>query len=312
MTRSETSFAKVLSFGILFAALALSGCSTLQTPQARHDLQASLIRTAGWQQQWIHTDRFDIAAAFPTQDVGDTLVVYLEGDGHAYLDRHHASLDPTPINPVALRMALADERHRPIAYLARPCQYALLDHALPTHGLQSEERQNHARNCAQRYWTNARYAAEIVASIGQALDQLKQRSQASGLMLIGYSGGGALAVLLAEQRTDVLGVVTVAGTLDLAYWTRREHVSSLHGSLDPATQATRIAALPQLHFAGGKDHVVGPDVTRAFLRPMPPSSISRLILMPDFDHTCCWAEQWANLLQGPEWSSMQLLNNVVK
>jgi pimeloyl-ACP methyl ester carboxylesterase len=178
-------------------------------------------------------------------------------------------------------MALADPRRGPVVYLARPCQYVL-----PASG----------RNCSQVYWTGQRYAPAIVDSLGEALDQEKQRAGASTLLLIGYSGGGALAALLAQRRPDVAGIVTVAANLDLAYWTRRDRLGTLEGSLDPADQARLLRGLPQLHLAGADDRVVGPDVTRAFLQRMDGGS-ETLRVQPGFDHVCCWAAQWPSLLQ---------------
>ncbi len=50
------------------------------------------------------------------------MVVYIEGDGRAYVNRRTPSNDPTPGNPMALRLALADPSLR-VLYLGRPCQY---------------------------------------------------------------------------------------------------------------------------------------------------------------------------------------------
>jgi pimeloyl-ACP methyl ester carboxylesterase len=63
---------------------------------------------------------------------------------------------------------------------------------------------------------------------------LKQRSGSTRLTLVGYSGGGTIAVLLAARRSDVAEVITVAANLDVGYWTQRDGLSPLTGSLDPA------------------------------------------------------------------------------
>lgn len=266
---------------LLACALLLQACAGAQ---GRRDLKDGLLASAGWQSHLIATRQFDIAAAAPAGRHGQTLTVYLEGDGRAYLDAALASADPTPSDPVALRMALADPGSGPLLYLARPCQYTL-----PEHG----------RNCRQAYWTRARYAPAMVDSISEALDSEKARAGARRLVLIGYSGGGALAALLAERRDDVAAIVTVAANLDLAYWTRRDGLAALDGSLDPAATAIRIASLPQIHLAGARDKVVGPDVARSFLRRMGSDRDSRLLVIPDFDHLCCWAAQWKSLTQRP-------------
>lgn len=93
--------------------------------------------------------------------------------------------------------------------------------------------------------------------MGRALDVLKASTGAARLVLVEYSGGGAVAVLLAARRNDVAGLVTVAANIDLGYWTRRNQLAPLIGSLDPATFADQIADLPQVHFTGSRDDVVG-------------------------------------------------------
>ena len=54
-------------------------------------------------------------------------------------------------------------------------------------------------------------------------------------------------MLLAARRSDVDKVVTVAANLDLAYWTRRDRLAPLVGSLDPAGVAGAMGTIPQVH-----------------------------------------------------------------
>ena len=228
----------------------------------------------------------------PDDRHGNVLWVYIEGDGRAFLSPNRPSSDPTPTDPVALRLALAHPGATPVAYLARPCQYVLTEHG---------------RNCAARYWTNARYAPDVIDSINQAVDKLKKQSGAAQIILAGYSGGGAIAVLAAARRGDVMAIVTVAADLDLAYWTRRDKLTPLDGSLDPANAADVVAYLPQIHFTGGRDDTAGTDVVRSFMSKLPPTAPAHLIEIPDFTHSCCWAEQWTDLLNRPDVKSFSLL-----
>lgn len=115
----------------------------------------------------------------------------------------------------------------------------------------------------------------------------------------GIRAGGALAVLLAARRTDVAGLVTVAANLDLAYWTARDGLAPLSGSLDPAAQAGAVAGIAQLHLAGERDEVVGADVVRAFSNRQLPTATPRLKVIAGFDHVCCWAGKWKELLALP-------------
>ncbi|HZC17775.1 MAG TPA: alpha/beta hydrolase [Caulobacteraceae bacterium] len=259
----------------LLVPAALAACASSRQAEG-----PELARAAGWHWRIMPAGAFDLAVASSRRGGGDTLTVYLEGDGLAYVWRGQPALDPTPTDPVALRLALADPGKTPVAWIGRPCQYTLPDHG---------------RHCQSAEWTGRRYAPEILDSIGAALDALKRRSGARRLVLVGYSGGGAVAVLLAGRRSDVARIITVAADLDLAYWTRREGLSPLTGSLDPADIAGEVKEIPQFHFTGADDEVVGTDVARAYFTHLPRDAPARLVEVPGFTHTCCWTRDWPSL-----------------
>lgn len=272
--------------GVAAIGIALLGaCSaTDMAPRAR---KATLVaQQAGWSQRLIGAGTFDIAGQVspPSATPSDLLTVYIEGDGLAFLDRATASEDPTPQDPLALRLAIAAPQ-RPAAYLARPCQYTMPDHG---------------RNCGPAAWTSRRYAPEVIDSMDRAVDALKASSGARQLVLVGYSGGGVVAALLASRRTDVAGIVTVAANLDLAYWTKRDGLAPLAGSLDPASFAGPLAAVPQVHFVGPRDGVAGPDVVRAYLARLPQPNRAAIVEVAGYDHQCCWLDAWPKLLARPE------------
>jgi pimeloyl-ACP methyl ester carboxylesterase len=268
---------------LLTLVATLAACSGADmAPRARK--AALLARDAGWSHRVIAAGSFDITSVSSPAGASDLLTVYIEGDGLAFLDRATVSDDPTPLDPLALRLALAAPQ-RPAAWLARPCQYALPDHA---------------RNCGPAMWTSRRYAPEVVESLDRAIDTLKSAAGARRLVLVGYSGGGVMAALLAARRTDVAGFVTVAANLDLGYWVQRDQLAPLTGSLDPATFADRLAAVPQVHFVGGRDRVVGADVVRAYVARLPATSRAVVVEIADYDHRCCWGDNWPALLARPE------------
>lgn len=256
-------------------ALGLAACASRQAEGP------ALTRSAGWSWEILPAGTFDLAVAMAPNGGGrDTLVVYLEGDGFAYVNRHQPSLDPTPTDPVALRLAMAHPGRASVAWIGRPCQYTLPDHG---------------RACATPYWTTSRYAPEVVDSVGRAIDLLKARTGAGHLMLVGYSGGGALAALLAAGRSDVSMLVTVVADLDLGYWTGRDGLAPLAGSLDPTDVAPKLGSMRQVHFTGGKDRTVGTDVVLSYMRRLPPGTPADLREIPDFTHACCWARDWPSL-----------------
>ena len=259
----------------ILLTLLLAACAS-----SRQAVGPDLARTAGWRWDILPAGQFDIAAATSPNGGTGPLVLYLEGDGFAYVHPRQPSLDPTPSDPLALRLAMAHPGPEPVAWLGRPCQYVM-----PEHG----------QNCDTPYWTTRRYAPEIVDGVNAAIDIVKRRSGAEQIILVGYSGGGAIAVLLAARRADVVKVVTVAADLDLTYWTKRDGLAPMEGSLDPASAAERLGRVPQVHFTGAKDHVVGTDVVSSFLRRLPAGTPARLEEIPDFTHDCCWVEAWPGL-----------------
>lgn len=264
---------------LIVVLLALAGCAEL-SPQSRWQHADQLAGNAGWQKLRIPTDTFILSAYVPKNAIQfDTLTVYIEGDGLAWLNRSQASQDPTPRNPIGLELALRHPEGTAV-YLARPCQYA---------------EAGDTNYCAQQYWTGGRFAPVVVESSNQAISVLKQRAGANKLVLVGYSGGGAVAALVAARRNDVVRLVTVAGNLDHRAWTNMHHVPALDASMNPANSWELLADIPQLHFVGERDDVVSLDVMDSYTSRFPPSQRPRVITMPEFNHVCCWIEQWASI-----------------
>ncbi|MGZ7459548.1 alpha/beta hydrolase [Pseudomonas sp. Ma2-10] len=262
----------------VLVAYLVSACTTVPKPEARRQQAMALGKERGWQVMEIDTVPFRLLAiASPDITPAAELTVYLEGDGFAWMSGSQPSSDPTPLNPLALRLALAQPQGR-AAYLARPCQYLAAQPA-----------------CAQRYWTDARFAKEVIASLGQALDELKARSGAQRLNLVGYSGGATLALLLAARRNDLREVITVAGNLDHALWTRYHRVRPLQNSLNPADELAALTRVHQLHLVGSEDRIVPPELVQAFVATLAPGTPVGLQVIEGYDHVCCWAEHWTKI-----------------
>ncbi len=261
----------------------LAACASIPTPEARRAHADGLAAAQDWQRETLSAGRFDLVAYLPRKPApGETLTLYLEGDGFAWLNGTTPSADPTPRDPLALRLALAHPAGN-AAYLARPCQFVM---AKP-------------EDCPQRYWTGQRFAADVVDAMDAAVDRIKRRFGAARIILVGYSGGGNIAALLAGRRRDVIRLVTVAGNLDHAAWTRHHRVSALAHSLNAADAAEALRGLPQRHFLGGRDRVVPPSLARGWPAALGGDALANLRVIPDFDHVCCWADRWRELLHEP-------------
>jgi pimeloyl-ACP methyl ester carboxylesterase len=167
----------------------------------------------------------------------------------------------------------------PVVYLGRPCQYVIAGGA----------------NCDSKWWSTARYSDEVVAAVDRMVDRLLARHSAEGLILVGYSGGGAVAALLAARRRDVRGLVTIAANLDTEAWAELHRVSPLMDSVNPASRAADIGRTPQVHFAGAKDAIVPPAIIQSFMARLPSKSDAELVVEPAFDHKCCWSLEWERL-----------------
>jgi pimeloyl-ACP methyl ester carboxylesterase len=172
-------------------------------------------------------------------------------------------------------MAIHDHNHSQVAYLARPCQFLFNKEWI---------------GCQPAYWTNLRFSPEVVIAMNEAVGDLKKYYHAKQIVLVGYSGGGTIAALIAARRTDVIQLITIAAVLDIKKWELEENLSPLYGSLNPADEWKKLVSIPQTHWAGGQDTVVPKEVAFSFANRFPMNKKPQVLVIPDFNHTCCWAE----------------------
>jgi hypothetical protein len=229
---------------------------------ADRGLRAEIVDGAGF--------RHMVLSGSPTS--GGILHVYLDGDGVPWLGGH-PSADPTPRDPLVLDLLALDPG--PALYLGRPCYHAL----------------NDGPACSPDLWTSARYSEPVVGSMAAAARGLLDARRAAGVVWIGYSGGGALAVLLASRVPETIGVVTVAANLDVDAWADSQRASRLVGSMNPARQPPLPAAVFQRHYAGGRDETVPVAVARRGM-----TAGAQLVVVPEYDHRCCWTTLWPTVL----------------
>jgi dienelactone hydrolase len=240
-----------------------------------------IARKAGFKKQRVATSDFTLTVYTKTDRLSDVLTIYIEGDGFAFTSRRMISSNPTPKDPVALRLAAADP-HTNIAYLGRPCQY-----------ISEKEEKNHN----SKYWSDARFSEEVIRSMNQAVDTIKRQTAANETVLIGYSGGAAIAVLLAARRDDIAEIVTVAGNLDHIAVNKYHKVAQLRNSLNPIDYAEQVAYIPQRHFAGSKDKVVPVDIIKNFALASGDTSYQTVIVAEGCGHNKGWADIWQDLIQ---------------
>ena len=266
---------KAVSCTCISLALVLTACSGIP------DRQSLAIRSAeqsGFTRQVISSGSFSLTTFRKQSDQDRTLLVlYIEGDGLAFQRKGLLSPDPTPLSMLTLELVEKDP-HPSVLYLARPCQF------LPEDAL---------KGCNPKYWSTHRYSEDVVAAMEGAIRQAAYGYK--HIALIGYSGGGTIATLIAARRQDVAWLVTIAANLDHKSWTSLHQITPLSGSLNAADFAESTQHVPQLHLAAEKDKVVPFAVTRAFLDKMTNQTRVTVKTIPEFDHECCWSRAWPAL-----------------
>ena len=259
----------------LLCAALLVTLSLCALPESRHQTAFTIAQSGGFQAFKIDTDMFGLAGFYKT-GTGSEAVLYIEGDGFAWRDRDTISDNPTPKNPLALKLAALDTSPN-VFYLARPCQYV---------DLASEP------NCTNAYWSTARFAPEVIGSFDQALNRIRVETGIQTFHLVGFSGGGAVAALLAARRDDIASLRTIAGNLDPAALNAAKKVSPLTGSLNPMKIAEDINHIPQIHYAGTGDKVVPGWVAGTFARAGDNPHCIRPYSVPGAGHMNGWEGFW--------------------
>ena len=253
----------------LAAALVLTGCSSLG-----QDIDAQAA-ASGFTRMVLTGIGYE-HVTYQNQRDGPSLHVYIENDGNPWTSRYAVASDPTPVRPLMLELMALDAE--PSVYLGRPCYLGRAS----------------TPPCIPLDWTHERYSERIVASMAAALRQAMSARQLTGIVFFGHSGGGTLAVLLAQRFPQTSAVVTLAANLDITAWVRMHGYTPLRGSLNPADQSPLASGILQKHYIGTLDRNVTPDMLRRFAQRQPRAQV---IELQGFNHECCWKLRWATVLQ---------------
>ncbi len=266
----------------LFLAAALAGCASPSASFKARAFLAGLSQTTETGTTFEHaiywnTEARELALARPAVAAHPQLLhIYLDGDGTPW-HGGHPTADPTPRNPLVLELLPLDPH--PAVLLGRPCFEGMAERA----------------PCNWTYWNDARYSEPVVASMTASMEKLIDETHSDGAVLFGDSGGGALAVLMADRSMRVRGIVTVVANLDLTAWLAYHRYGGLKQSLNPATEGREHESahrtVYERHYAGGKDTIVPPATQLRGLR-----TPSEQVVIPDYDHSCCWARLWPKIL----------------
>jgi poly(3-hydroxybutyrate) depolymerase len=259
----------VAIFALIFAA----GCATRVSAPAAIAAKHGLIQAELQGTVFTHT-AYHTPAASQFRD-NAPLWVFIDGDGRPWINGgREPAQNPTTSRPIALELAARTQR--PVLYVGRPCY----------------DRQTLESRCSASWWTDARYSLTVVQSLAAAIRRYQQQSPFKRLVLVGYSGGGVLAELVAHELSDVTAVITIAANLDISAWTEYHGYLPLTASLNPAAMET-MAGWPEIHLLGEDDEVVPPHTVDRYFQRNPRSVVWRY---PNYGHVCCWREEWPRIV----------------
>ena len=256
-------------FCVLVLTVCLSACSSTRLDQTT--------MKQGLSYQIIETDLFRLAGVTRGEHIEGHLIpsrIYLEGDGIPWRN-NEPSANPTGPKKLGFQLFLQDESAT--AYLARPCY----------------EQETMPTNCTPELWTSGRYSEAVVSALMQAIEQIAPTGEVE---LVGYSGGGTLAALIAHRLPRVSRILTLAANLDHDAWSKHHGSIPLTSSLNPVNDSPATYGT-ELHLFGSKDRIAPAALAQAYFE----EHAAAVGVIDGFTHHCCWVEQWPEILK--EWEA---------
>ena len=254
-----------VSFAVLILSFWLSSC---QAP------------TQNFKKVLVKGGDFLITTYQKVENRSEPYVFYIEGDGLTYTpEGNKIYTNPTPVRQTLLSLAAMDKRSN-VIYVARPCQYTPME-------LNPK--------CNSSYWTDKRLSDDSVVAINDVINKVNNNQKFS---LIGYSGGGGIAVLVAARNPMVKDIITIAGNLDHRAFTDYHKVTPMAGSLNPINYAKSIKHIPQWHISGGKDHIVPPFIEEKYVAESASLCVKQKTF-PNIDHRSGWDKVWESIYTMP-------------
>ena len=129
--------------------------------------------------------------------------------------------------------------------------------------------------------------------MNEAINKITKNSKFD---LIGFSGGGAAAILIGARNKNVNTILTIAGNLDIAAFTKHHHLNPMKGSLNPMDYTAQVQNIPQLHISGGADRIVPSFIAQNFIEQITTGCAKHQIIKKA-EHNNYWDLYWPEILR---------------
>jgi len=249
----------------ILSCLSISSCNSLSYSQALKNLYQDGKNTSA---TFIHKTLYKEG----TQHSG-LLTVFIEGDGMPWQTETRIANDPTSNKPMLL--AMMDRLDGDRLFLGRPCYFKIND-----------------SKCDFRYWTSHRYNQEVLDSMAKVIEKTLNLETYHTLALVGHSGGGSIASLIACRFKLPTRLVTLGANLDINAWTTHHSWTPLTASLNPAEAAQTCSNVSERHLHGEDDQVVPSHLNQKYYQ----AHQTKPLLFKHQGHTN-WAKRWPEIYQ---------------
>lgn len=269
---------QILNLSILILLIQLAGCT--QKLSQRISNADKLATMNHFTPRIVKGGEFWLATYQRIQNPSEPYVFYIEGDGVVMSSKYTVSENPTPTSSTLLQLAIMDKRPN-VVYMARPCQFTPVELNPLCYN--------------NTYWTNKRLAPKVINSMSSAIESI---ASDNSIDLVGFSGGGGVATLIAARnphKLQIKSVITVAGLLDHVAFNLKHRTKPMLGSLNPIDYTNHLKSLPQLHLSGGRDTAVPAFIADSYVRKSNSPCVKHEVV-PNASHHSRWNQVWPNVL----------------
>lgn len=270
-----------LSKFVFLSIFFLSSCG--HNPSLYKKKMDSFASENNFEKKIIQSQGFEIVTYQKIQNPSSEYIFYIEGDGLIFDKvRYQITKDPTPNSIFLIELANMDMRDN-IVYVARPCQFIDID--------SSDVCKDN------KLWTSHRYSPKIISVMRDVINKI---SLGKNYQLIGFSGGGGIASLIAKDSNNISSLVTIAGNIDHVSFNEYQNSAHMTGSLNPVDYAKELAKIPQIHYSGSRDRVVVSSLLEQAVNKIKKTKNANKnihhITIKGAGHDSGWASNWPKML----------------